>query len=83
MPSEEHWGSLPLVLSEFGVEGNKAPSHPTTEFANEHKNALNRSCAAYRLLMVLTAELKSSLNNRSVISVSAELLWISKQIDTS
>lgn len=70
MPLQEHQGSLPLVLSEFGAEGNKAPSNPTVEFANERKNALNGSCSAYRLLMVLTAELKSSLNNRSVISGS-------------
>lgn len=70
MPLQEHRGSLPLVLSEFGVEGNKGPSNPTVEFANEHKNALNGSCSAYRLLMVLTVELKSSLNNRSVISGS-------------
>lgn len=70
MSLQEHWGSLPLVLSEFGVEGNKAPRNPTAEFANEHKNALNGSCSAYRLLMVLTAELKSSLNNRPVISSS-------------
>lgn len=74
MPLQEHWGSLPLALSEFGVEGNKAPSNPATEFADEHKNALNGSCSACRLLMVLTAALKSSLNNRSVISGSLEAL---------
>lgn len=39
-------------------------------FANEHTNALNRSCSAKGLLMVLTTELKSSLKNRSVISGS-------------
>lgn len=66
----QHWGSLPSVLSEFGVEVNKNPSNPTVEFANEHRNALNGSCSAYRLLMALTVELKSSLNNRSVISGS-------------
>lgn len=62
--------SLPLVLSEFRVERSKALSNPTTEVANEHKNALNGSCSAYRLLMVSTVELKSSWNNRSVISGS-------------
>lgn len=74
MPFQEHWGSLALVLSEFQVEGNKASSSPTVEFVNEHKNALNGSCSVYRLLMGLTAQLKSSLNNRSVISGSLQVL---------
>lgn len=84
MPFQEHWGSLALVLSEFQVEGNKASSSPTVEFVNEHKNALNGSCSVYRLLMGLTAQLKSSLNNRSVISGSLQVLnffgFQSKQI---
>lgn len=48
VPLQEHWGTLPLVLSEFGVDKNKAPSKPTVD---EHENALNGSCSAYRLLM--------------------------------